>query len=86
MQPGHTEFCWEGYNRAACDRRGGGVGVLFRQDLGWSRLHPECRKHAWLEDSSTGQRTAVVVVYMWCRQDDREPNKKPQKCLRVSVR
>lgn len=46
------------------------MGILFRQDLGWSRVRPECREHLWLAGSLMGQRTAVGVVYMWCGQTD----------------
>lgn len=73
VPPGHAQFSWEGCNRGAGDRRGGGVGVLFRQDLGWSRVRPECREHVWLAGDLMGQRTAVGVVYMWCSWEMARP-------------
>lgn len=86
VPPGHPKFCWEGCNREAGERRGGGVGVLFRPDLGWSRVRPECREHLWLAGCLSGQKTAVAVVYMWCGQADRAQNERLWGCLREDIR
>lgn len=62
------------------------MGVLFRQDLGWSRVRPECREHVWLAGDLMGRKTAVGVVYMWCGQADRQQNETLWQCLGEDIK
>ncbi|KAH9384035.1 hypothetical protein HPB48_026018 [Haemaphysalis longicornis] len=62
--PIHQDWCWTGQNRSGNDRKGGGVGLLWRRGLRWKRQYGECRDHLWAVGELLGVPTAVCVLYL----------------------
>lgn len=76
---------WEGCNRQGEMRKGGGVGVLFRDNEQWSRTKVECCEHMWMRGTVKGTPLAVAVVYWWTGKGSKEKNKEMAKCLNEDV-
>lgn len=62
--PVHQDWCWTGQNRSGNDRKGRGVGLLWRRGLRWKRQKGECRDHLWAVGELLGVPTAVCVLYL----------------------
>lgn len=54
--PVMDDYVWVGCNRAAGERKGGGVGMLIRRGGNWQRENQGCKEHLWVSGTVGGKR------------------------------
>ncbi|XP_077543554.1 uncharacterized protein LOC144155776 [Haemaphysalis longicornis] len=64
LPPLERGFEWEGLNRKDGDRRGGGVGVIWKEGQSWHRVRETCREHLWITGRVGKLPVAIAVIYM----------------------
>ncbi|KAH7956866.1 hypothetical protein HPB52_013023 [Rhipicephalus sanguineus] len=84
VPPSDTGFAWEGCNRQNGERRGGGLGCMWRLPQQWTRIKAECSEHMWLSGNIAGRRIALAVVYLWTGAQ-MQKNTEICQCLRGDV-
>lgn len=80
------DYVWVGCNRAAGERKGGGVGMLIRRGGNWQRENQGCKEHLWVCGTVGGKKTRLGVAYLWTGNDAREQNKELVDCLRKDIK
>lgn len=84
--PVMDDYVWVGCNRAAGERKGGGVGMLIRRGGNWQRENQGCKEHLWVSGTVGGKKTRLGVAYLWTGNDAREQNKEWVDCLRKDIK
>ncbi|KAH7956453.1 hypothetical protein HPB52_009917 [Rhipicephalus sanguineus] len=84
VPPSDTGFAWEGCNRQNGERRGGGLGCMWRLPQQWTRIKAECSEHMWLSGNIAGRWIALAVVYLWTGAQ-MQKNTEICQCLRGDV-
>ena len=78
-------YLWEGCNRTAGMKKGGGVGMLIKQGTDWQRVHECCKEHLWVKGIIAGKNTWLGVAYLWTGNGVREENEQMVNCLRRDI-
>ncbi|KAH6945790.1 hypothetical protein HPB50_009948 [Hyalomma asiaticum] len=79
--PTHKDWCWVGNNRSGSNRKGGGVGFLWRRDTQWQGVGRNCMDHMWLTGDIMGTSVAVCVIYMAVSGTRLEANEALIECV-----
>ncbi|KAH7947182.1 hypothetical protein HPB52_008063 [Rhipicephalus sanguineus] len=63
--PVHPNWQWAGSNREPGSRKGGGIGVLWRNGINsnWKKLEASCREHMWMTGAILGMPVLLAVLY-----------------------
>ncbi|KAH6948156.1 hypothetical protein HPB50_023106 [Hyalomma asiaticum] len=77
----HKDWCWVGNNRSGSNRKGGGVGFLWRRDTQWQGVGRNCMDHMWLTGDIMGTSVAVCVIYMAVSGTRLEANEALIECV-----
>ena len=83
--PVMQNYVWEGCNRTAGARKGGGVGMLVRRGTNWQRVKAGCKEHLWLSGTVAGKQAFLGVVYLWTGSDSKEQNNELVNCLKNDI-
>ncbi|KAM7313853.1 hypothetical protein ISCGN_003640 [Ixodes scapularis] len=77
---------WAGCNRQEGQRRGGGVGVLWRDTTVWLRTLDECRDHIWVEGELLQTQVSVCIVYLSVGSARDEENEATIACVTKDIK
>ncbi|KAH7985355.1 hypothetical protein HPB49_026464 [Dermacentor silvarum] len=85
-RPVHHRWCWAARNRTGNDRKGGGVGLLWRCDLHRRMVDGDCADHLWAIGDVLGRPTAICVLYLSVDNKQRIANGQLAECIRADAR
>ncbi|KAH6925290.1 hypothetical protein HPB50_003358 [Hyalomma asiaticum] len=81
--PVDPEWQWAGCNRTGDCRKGGGVGVLWRNNAAWVPMKGPCDEHIWV----TGSESVLFgVVYLTVASGPHDGNDKVLQCIVEDVK
>ncbi|KAH7948527.1 hypothetical protein HPB52_024084 [Rhipicephalus sanguineus] len=83
--PTHTGLAWEGLNRQGGDRKGGGLGFLYRLDTQWERTLQGCTEHMWMKGTLGNLELAIGLVYLWTGADSYQKNVETLGCVERDI-
>ncbi|KAH6933398.1 hypothetical protein HPB50_014507 [Hyalomma asiaticum] len=84
--PVDTEWQWAGCNRTGDCRKGGGVGVLWRNNAAWVPMKGPCDEHIWVTGSILGESVLFGEVYLTVASGPHDGNDKVLQCIVEDVK
>lgn len=84
--PTNENWCWAGRNRVEGQRRGGGVGVVWRNTSVWQKEPRECWDHIWVTGEIICIPVAVCIVYLSVGTARREENQRLMACVTTDAK
>ncbi|KAH6941859.1 hypothetical protein HPB50_023665 [Hyalomma asiaticum] len=84
--PVDPEWQWAGCNRTGDCRKGGGVGVLWRNNAAWVPMKGPRDEHIWVTGSILGESVLFGVVYLTVASGPNDGNDKVLQCIVEDVK
>lgn len=82
LPPLEKGFGWIGQNRKGREKKGGGVGVLYREKTGLQVVNiTRCEEHIWCTIKAEESNLHIAVIYMATRKEDTNWNQGLWRCL-----
>lgn len=84
--PTHPNWHWSGCNRDDGERKGGGIGVLWRSDTSWTRLGHSCKEHMWMSGTIVGSSVIVGIIYLSVTRGQHDGNQAVMRCVAEDIK
>lgn len=85
--PVHPNWQWAGSNREPGSRKGGGIGVLWRNGINsnWKKLAASCKEHMWMTGAILGMPVLVAVLYFSVDPGQNAENRCIAQCIAEDI-
>ncbi|KAH6946067.1 hypothetical protein HPB50_011429 [Hyalomma asiaticum] len=85
--PVHPNWQWAGCNREPGSRKGGGIGVLWRNDIdgNWKKLEGSCKEHMWMTGDILDMPVIVAVLYFSVDPGQNAENRLIAQCIAEDI-